>query len=348
MQFLCAPLLGRLSDRYGRRPVLVLSLAGTAAGYLLFAFARSLPVLFASRLLPGATGGNIGTAQAVIADSTAPAERSRGMAMVGIAFGLGFILGPAIGGFSVHLGESAPGLFAAALSATACLWAYFRLPETRPAGTAATSGPLFAAGSLVAAFRRREIGALMLLSLVTTTAFASFEATFAQFLNLRLGAGPSAVAAFFVFVGVCSIVVQGFLVRRLAPRFGEAPVVLAGGALLVGGFLLLELGTDVPRLLAAIAVIALGIGVTTPTLSALVSKRTSAGEQGEVLGAYQSMASLGRVFGPFAGENLYLRIGPNAPHWAAAALEGGALVLSAAGLLSENGRPRRRGKEPPR
>ncbi len=348
MQFLFGPLLGRLSDRYGRRPVIIFSLAGTVVGYVLFAFARSLPMLFVARLLPGATGGNIGTAQAVIADSTAPTERARGMAMVGIAFGLGFIFGPAIGGFAVHLGEAAPGLFAAGLSLVACVWAFFKLPETRPAGKVAPSGPLFSAGPLLAAFRRPEIGALMLLSFVTTTAFANFESTFAQFLSLRLGAGPSTVAWFFVFVGVCSVVVQGGLVRRLAPRVGEARLVMAGCVFLIAGFLLLRLGTTPPRLLAAIAVIALGIGITTPTLSSLVSRRTAATEQGEVLGAYQSMASLGRVFGPFAGENLYLRVGPDAPHWAAAALQGGALVLSAAGLLRENAAAPSRAEESPR
>ena len=346
MQFLFGPILGRLSDRYGRRPVIIFSLLGTVVGYLLFAFARSLPMLFVARLLPGATGGNIGTAQAVIADSTTPSERARGMAMVGIAFGLGFIFGPAIGGFSVHLGESAPGLFAAGLSLVACVWAFFKLPETRPGGSAARSAPLFATGALLKAFRRPEIGALMLLSFVTTTAFANFESTFAQFLSMRLAAGPSTVAWFFVFVGVCSVIVQGGLVRRLVPRFGEARLVMAGGVLLIAGFSLLRFGTTVPRLLAAIAVIALGIGVTTPTLSSLVSRRTAASEQGEVLGAYQSMASLGRVFGPFAGENLYLRVGPDAPHWAAAALQAGALVLSAAGLLRENADAPAGAKEP--
>ncbi len=348
LQFVCAPLLGRLSDRYGRRPVILVSLAGTVIGYLLFAFAHSLAVLFASRILDGATGGNIGTAQAVIADSTAPAERARGMGMIGMAFALGFIFGPAIGGFAVHLGEAAPGLFAAGLSLAACTWAFFRLPETRPEAAVAPSVPLFSAGPLVKAFRRPEIGALMLLSFVTTTAFANFEATFAQFITLRLGSGPSMVAWFFVFVGVCSAIVQGGLVRRLTPRFGEARLVVFGAILLVAGFLLLRLGTDVPRLLFAVAVIALGIGVTTPTLSSLVSRRTSAGEQGEILGAYQSMASLGRVFGPFGGENLYLRVGPDAPHWAAAALQAAALALSAAGLLRENAEAPRGAEEAPR
>jgi len=348
MQFVFGPILGRLSDRYGRRPVIVFSLLGTVIGYVLFALARSLPVLFVARLLPGATGGNIGTAQAVIADSTAPADRARGMGMIGMAFALGFIFGPAIGGFAVRLGEAAPGFFAAGLSLLACSWAFFRLPETRPEAAVAPSVPLFSAGSLAKAFRRPEIGALMFLSFVTTTAFANFEATFAQFLSLRLESGPSTVAWFFVFVGVCSAIVQGGLVRRLAPRFGEARLVVVGGILLVAGFLLLRLGTDVPRLLLAVGIIAFGIGVTTPSLSSLVSRRSGALEQGEILGAYQSMASLGRVFGPFAGENLYLRVGPDAPHWTAAALQAAALALSAAGLLRENvGAPSRAEGSPP-
>jgi len=341
MQFLFAPLLGRLSDRFGRRPVLLFSLAGTVLGYLLFAFARSLPLLFASRLLDGATGGNIGTAQAIIADTTSPEERARGMGLVGMAFALGFIFGPAIAGFTVGLGESAPGLAAAALSFTAFVWAYLRLPETRPAGGAGKRVSVFSFTALARAFRRPEIGALMLLSLVTTTAFATFESTFAQFVSVRLGAGASTVAWFFVFVGVCSALVQGVLVRRLVARFGEARLVVAGAGLLIAGFLGLRAADSVPILLLVIAVIALGLGVTTPTLSSLVSKRSAAAEQGEILGAYQSMGSLGRVFGPFGGENLYLRLGPDWPHWAAAALEAGSLALSARGLLRENDRASR-------
>lgn len=341
MQFLFAPLLGRLSDRFGRRPVLLFSLAGTVLGYLLFAFARSLPLLFASRLLDGATGGNIGTAQAVIADTTSPEERARGMGLVGMAFALGFIFGPAIAGFTVGLGKSAPGLAAAALSFAAFVWAYLKLPETRPSGGAIERVSVFSFSALARAFRRPEIGALMLLSLVTTTAFATFESTFAQFVSVRLGAGPSTVAWFFVFVGVCSAVVQGVLVRRLVARFGEARLVVAGAALLIAGYLGLGAAASVPVLLFTTALIALGLGVTTPTLSSLVSRRSLAAEQGEILGAYQSMGSLGRVFGPFGAENLYLRLGPDWPHWAAAVLEAGALALSATGLLRDNGRASR-------
>ena len=336
MQFLFAPILGRLSDRFGRRPVILFSLAGTVIGYLLFAFAHSLVMLFASRLLDGATGGNIGTAQAIIADTTSREDRARGMGLVGMAFGLGFIFGPAIGGFTVGISQAAPGLAAALLSFAAFLWAFFKLPETRPEGGPGARFSVFSFATLGRAFRRPEIGALMLLSLVTTTAFATFESTFAQFVSLRLSAGPSTVAWFFVFVGVCSALVQGVLARRLVKRFGEGRLVVAGSVLLILGFSGLKFADSVPILLLMIATIALGIGITTPTLSSLVSKRSAAAEQGEILGAYQSMGSLGRVLGPFGSENLYLRIGPDWPHVAAAALEAGALALSATGLLREN------------
>jgi len=338
MQFLFAPILGRLSDRFGRRPVILFSLAGTVIGYLLFAFAHSLTLLFASRLLDGATGGNIGTAQAIIADTTSREDRARGMGLVGMAFALGFIFGPAIGGFTVAISQTAPGLAAASLSFAALVWAFLKLPETRPEGGPGNPFSVFSFATLARAFRRPEIGALMLLSLVTTTAFAMFESTFAQFVSLRLSAGPSTVAWFFVFVGVCSAIVQGVLVRRLVKRFGEGRLVALGGALLIAGFLGLKLADSVPIFLLMIATIALGIGITTPTLSSLVSKRSAASEQGEILGAYQSMGSLGRVFGPFGSENLYFRLGPDWPHVAAAALEAGVLALSATSLLRENDR----------
>jgi MFS family permease len=341
MQFLFAPLLGRLSDRFGRRPVLLVSLFGTVLGYLLFAFARSLPLLFASRLLDGATGGNIGTAQAIIADTTGPEERARGMGLVGMAFALGFIFGPAIAGFTVGLGESAPGLAAAALSFTAFVWAFLKLPETRPAAGGGERVSVLSFTALARAFRRPEIGALMLLSLVTTTAFATFEATFAQFVSLRLGAGASTVAWFFVFVGMCSALVQGVFVRRLVARYGEARLVVAGALLLIAGYVGLKAADSALVLLPVIAALAFGLGITTPTLSSLVSRRSAAAEQGEILGAYQSMGSLGRVVGPFGGENMYFKLSPDAPHWAAAALEAGSLVLSAGGLLRDNGPPAR-------
>lgn len=337
MQFLFAPVLGRLSDRFGRRPVLLVSLAGTVAGYLLFAFARSLPVLFVSRLLDGITGGNIGTAQAVIADSTTPEDRAKGMGLVGMAFGLGFIFGPAIAGFAVKAGASAPGLVAAGLSSVAFFWALVKLPETRPEGAALRPLRVISFEALRRAFRRPDIGALLVLSFVTTTAFASFESTFAQFLSGKFSAGPSTVAWFFVFVGICIALVQGVLVRRLAPLFGEARLIVAGAATLLAGFVALLLAASVLGVLFAIVLMATGTGLLTPSMAALVSRRTAPEEQGEMLGAFQSMASLGRVAGPFWGENVYLRYGARGPHLTGIALEGLVLVLSARNLLRDNG-----------
>ncbi|KAA0254026.1 MAG: MFS transporter [Acidobacteria bacterium] len=336
MQFVFAPLLGRLSDRVGRRPVLLVSLLGTAAGYLLFAFAGSLPVLFASRLLDGATGGNIATAQAVIADTTTGSDRVRGMGLIGMAFGLGFILGPAIGGFAVHLGPAAPGLFAAGLSLVAFFWALVRLPETRPVGTQARPFEVLSLASLARTARRPGIAALLVLSLVTATAFASFEATFAQYLSHRFGFGPSGVAGVFVAVGVTAALVQGGLLRRLVPLLGERRLVLSGILTLVLAFgLFLALGS-VPLLFVAVVLVSLGTGLLTPSLLGLASRRTDPTEQGEVLGAFQSTAALGRILGPFWGENVYLRVGPAGPHGTGLVLELLAALLAAWALRGDD------------
>ncbi len=327
MQFLFAPVLGRLSDRFGRRPIVLFSLLGTVASYLIFALAHTISGLFASRILAGITGGNIAAVQAIIADVTPPEERARGMALVGMAFGLGFIFGPAIGGLAVRLGEAGPGLFAASLSALAFLWAFFRLPETRPADAAPRPATLLPVAALIRTFRRPGIGAFLLLSALTTTAFANFEGTFSLFLSSTFQLPPEKVAGAFVAVGVLGVLVQGGLIRPLVKHFGEVRVLVAGTALVLAGFLaLLGAGTLV-TLVPAVGILGIGIGITNPALSGLVSRRTSAGEQGEVLGAFQSMASLGRVIGPFWGASTFLRFGPVGPFGAGALLETAALIL---------------------
>ena len=337
MQFLFAPLLGRLSDRVGRRPVLLVSLLGTVAGYLLFAFARSLPMLFAARIIDGITGGNIGTAQAVIADVTSGSDRARGMGLIGMAFGLGFIFGPAIGGFSVHLGRSAPGLVAAALSFAAFLFAFFRLPETRPAGSAARPFEVLSVASVLRTARRPVIGTLLVVSLLSAVAFASFETTFSQFLRARYGFGPSSVAWVFVVIGVSSALVQGGLIRRLIPRFGEARLILAGLSCLAAGFALFAFGSGYAALFPAVVLMSLGTGLSNPALMGFVSRRTPPTEQGEVLGSLQSMSALGRIAGPFWGETVFLRVGHVGPHVTGLVLEAAALLLGAARLLGRPG-----------
>jgi len=341
MQFLFTPLLGRLSDRVGRRPVVLVSLAGTVVSYLFFAFAHSLAGLFVSRLLAGIAGANIATAQAIIADVTPAEERARGMGLIGMAFGLGFIFGPALGGLAVHLGESAPGLFATGLSATAFLWALFALPETRPAGAAAPRSGELPFRGLARAFAKPALAPFLLLALVATTAFAGFEATFALYLASRFGASPAQVAWAFVGVGVAATVIQGGLIRPLVARLGELRVITLGAACLFAGFIgLLGVGS-LPALFVALALMSFGWSVTIPSLSGLMSRRTPASEQGEVLGTFQSMAALGRIVGPFWGASSFLRFGPVGPFVTGVVLEGVALVLAGARLVTER-------KEPPR
>jgi DHA1 family tetracycline resistance protein-like MFS transporter len=335
MQFVFAPLLGRLSDRVGRRPVVLISLAGTVVSYLLFAFAQTLGGLFASRLLAGVTGANIAAAQAIIADVTPPEERARGMGLIGMAFGLGFIFGPALGGFAVRFGEAGPGLFAAALSSAAFLWALAELPETRPAGGAPAARSALPFQGLARTFAKPGLAPFLVLAVVATTAFSGFEATFALFLSSQFGASPAHVAWAFVGVGIAATIVQGGLIRPLVARLGELRVITLGAACLLAGFVIL-LGTEtISALVVALAFLSLGWGVTIPSLSGLISRRTAAAEQGEVLGTFQSMTAVGRIVGPFWGAGSFLRFGPQGPFGSGIVLEGVALILAGSRLVLE-------------
>lgn len=333
MQFLFAPLLGRLSDRVGRRPVLLVSLLGSFLSYLLFAFSSSFALLLASRVLAGVMGANIGTAQAVIADVTPQGDRARGMGLVGMAFGLGFVFGPAIGGFAVKVSPVLPGLVAAGLSLCAFVWAFFGLPETRPA-SAASRPPRhwFPLRAVVHAFARPVLGPLLLITLLNTTAFSNFEATFAQFARSRFGHDPSTVSWLFVLIGVTAAVVQGGLIRRLVPLLGEARLVGIGTTLLALSFAGLVLVPGHAGLVGLVVTTAAGSGLTNPALSGLLSRSTDASEQGEILGAAQSLSSLGRILGPFWGEHAWFAWGAAGPYGTGALLEVLAVVVVLVGL----------------
>ena len=333
MQFLFAPLLGRLSDRVGRRPVLLFSLLGSFLSYLLFAFSGSFALLLASRVLAGIMGANIGTAQAVIADVTPQGDRARGMGLVGMAFGLGFVFGPAIGGFAVKVSPVLPGLVAAGLSLVAFVWAFFGLPETRPA-SAASRPPRhwFPLRAVLHAFQRPVLGPLLLVTLLNTTAFANFEATFAQFARSRFGHDPSTVSWLFVLIGVTAAIVQGGLIRRLVPLLGEARLVGIGTTLLALSFAGLVLVPGHAGLVALVVTTAAGSGLVNPALSGLLSRTTDAAEQGEILGAAQSLSSLGRILGPFWGEHAWFAWGAAGPYGTGALLEVAAVVVVVVGL----------------
>jgi DHA1 family tetracycline resistance protein-like MFS transporter len=313
MQFVFAPILGRLSDRWGRRPVLLVSLIGSAVGYVLFGFATSLAMLFVSRIIDGISGGNISTAQAVIADITGPEDRARGMGLIGAAFGLGFILGPAIGALLVTVAPWLPGVGAAIASLIAFLLVLTKLPETLdPDAKRGARSRRFDLRSLRQAVSLPLIGLCLLMVFCTIFAFANFETTFAQFAKLRFHFTTSTIAWLFVYAGVLGAIIQGGLVGRLSKRFGEGRLIVVGTILSFLALGTLPYTQTRGTLLLTLAVLALGQGVAHPSLSSLTSKLAGADEVGGVMGIYQSMSSLARIFGPFWAEMVYGHLGY---HW---------------------------------
>jgi MFS family permease len=307
MQFLFAPFWGRLSDRIGRRPILLVGLGGSVASYLLFAIAEltpiALPLLFVSRIAAGIFGATISTASATIADLTTPEQRGRGMALIGIAFGVGFTLGPVIGGLGHSLHPCAPGLIASGCSLLAFLYGLKNLPEPGEHKPAA-AGRWLGAPGLRAALRTPSVPRILLLAVLSTAAFAMFESTLSVFTQKRMGLDVRENGWIFAYIGICLMLAQGMLVRRLMPRLREVRIARAGAVLLCGGLLLLWWVDTVGLLYAVVPVIVLGFACLTPSLSSLVSLRTPGETQGEVLGIYQSGLSLARIVGPVAGNRL--------------------------------------------
>lgn len=307
-QLFSAPLWGRFSDQYGRKPALYASIVASIASYLWMSHAGALWVLFAARALQGASAGNISVCQAYIADVTTPQTRARGMAAMGGAFGLGFICGPLIGGvlagphptdFSVTL----PGYAAALFSLLALVIAALALKESFPAERRATLGPRLGRIAQIAdAFSRPRLRILMALFFVTTFAFAGMETTFGLWGHDRMHWGPQQVGYMFGFVGVVLVVMQGGVVRRLAKTIPEERLLTVGLLLITLGLFLLALASSLWLAVLANFCLASGMATTSPMISSLVSREAGALEQGVILGVNQSVGSFARVAGPaFAG-----------------------------------------------
>ncbi len=347
MQFIFAPIWGRISDRVGRRPILLLGLGGSVVFYSLFAYAShlgfasedhrelALVLILLARIGAGISGATISTAQAVIADSTSLQNRSKGMALIGAAFGIGFTFGPLLCFASFFIeSKAAPGMLAAALSLVALILAVVLLPETLHAGAPAARRQ-WLSPALIDALRMPDIGALIVTFFLATMAFGSLESTLALMNQYLLtGGGPvkkltemtpaeiddlfRKSSLMFAYVGLTLMLVQGFIYRRLVTRVGEVPFMRIGTALMVVGLVgviatvlgvghgwISGLETIIPVALVILAVLVGGFALMTPSAQALISRRADPARQGEILGANQSASALARILGPAIGTFLF-------------------------------------------
>ncbi len=306
MQFIFAPILGSLSDRYGRRPILFFSILGSAVGYLLIGFAFALWMVFAGRIIAGITGGNISTAQAYIADVTSIENRARGMGLFGAMFGLGFVFGPAIGGILSRYGIGVPFLFAAALSVLNAILIYFILPETVKMGNYDPSK--LRKNRFVELFESlgdRHFATLNGVYFFLVTSFSIMTYAFVLFTIERFGYTAEQNGYIFAFIGILAVIFQGGVFDRLVTKFGENPLMIVGSIMMAVSFFTIPyISPDfggLSGLLFVVALLAIGNSMASPAITSLASKVAKEHEQGKSLGVLQSGASLARAIGPALG-----------------------------------------------
>lgn len=350
-QLVAGPILGRLSDRYGRRPVLIVSQAGTALSFLILGLSSNFTVMLLARMLDGASGGNILVAQAYVADVTKPENRARGMGLIGMAFGLGFVLGPLLGGLLLELPVDPawklkiPFLVAAVFSTIAWVLVLRRLPESLPKeAEARQAARVISMRGVADTLTIPGVGRLVLLGSLVVLAFAALEGTFSLFLRERLHWDARGAAFGFSFLGLVSAVVQGGLIRRLVPKYGEPKLIIAGTVALVLGFIALALAPTAPWLLLATLVVGVGQGLASPTVTGLLSRITPVREQGAVFGVLSSAQTLARLANYVAANLLLDHRGAAAPFWEAAAVAAVALALAL--TVTRTTRPTKPQEEP--
>lgn len=335
-QFIAAPFWGGLSDRMGRKPILLISLVGSVFSYTWLAYATSLWALFVARAIGGLMAGNISTAFAYIADITTPENRAKGMGLVGAAFGLGFIAGPAIGGMlagpdPLTADFTSPALAAAGLSLLALLLALFKMKESlTPAHmeelkNKPKNGRI---ASFLETVNKPGVGLLIAISFMATFVFAGMETTFAMWSRRQFGWGPEQNGYLFAFIGIIAAILQGGVVGKLANRFGEANLIVQGAFALAIGMALIPFCTTVEALVGAMVIVAYGFSVINPSLNSLISLKTERTSQGAVMGSARSATTLARVVGPLWAGFIFASMGKDWPYWA------GTVVMIYVGYLA--------------
>jgi multidrug resistance protein len=349
MQFLFSPFWGQLSDRIGRRPVILISLLGGGLSHLGFAFASQFWGLVLARAMAGLFGGNISTAMAYMADITDEKDRSKGMGMIGAAFALGFILGPSLGGIfaevgknlgtSPPLGQSFPAVIAALICISNCVLAWWWLPESRPAGAPQRNlGGRFE--RIWRTLHAPTLSTLMILLFLNTLALAHVEASLFLYVQSQFQWTLTQASFGFAYIGLIMVITQGYLIRKLMPKYGERHVLALGFALSVIGFTCSSMASQLWLLAIGVTALGFGNGLATPSLNGSISLMAAKDAQGHSLGVSQSLSSLARILGPASGGYLYQALSPRSPFAFAALviLVGGLLMTQIYSKMPEGGR----------
>jgi len=330
-QLFAGPVLGALSDRFGRRPILLICLFGTSLGYLLLGLANSLPLIFLAVLIDGLTGANLTTAYAYIADVTTSENRARGMGMVGAAFGLGLMAGPALGGLLGKYGLYVPAFTASAVALSNVIFGYFVLPESLPLGrreTKPVSQMFNWLMQFAGLFRQLNIQKFLIALFLLNLAFAGLQANFPLYSNRRFDWTPAQNSYFYLYVGLCAVFIQGFLFGKLQPRFGERVLSLFGLLCMTIGLAGMALASEAWMLFPAVTIIALGTGTSIPSLTALVSLRVPENAQGRLMGGTQTLLSLTSILGPILAGVAFDLIAFSAPYFLGSILSLSALLVA--------------------
>lgn len=308
-QFISTPIIGRLSDRYGRKPLLFISVLGTAISFFLFALANSAPMIFVARILDGVTGGNISVAQAVISDVTEPKERAKWFGILGASFGFGFVVGPAISGYLSTWSLSAPFFFAGILSLVACFIIWFIQKESLHENDREIKplSAMFDFGHLFKALFEPFVGLTLIGNFIVMFAFSIFILGFQTFTNDVLKLTPSGISLLFVMFGVVGLIMQGFATGKLVKIFSEIPLLIFGVVLSGLSFFLMGIATTLPLFVVASLMLAIGNSFLAPLIIAILSKHTRKEDQGGMMGIAQSYGSLANIIGPIIGGALAVR-----------------------------------------